>query len=70
MNKPEADALALLFARDIAKTSSSSTAAPYIYLNSDSANSIADFVETLSNRFLSLDENVDLMKVINSHKGQ
>ena len=70
MNKPEADALALIFARDIVKTSSSSATLPYIYVNKESAESIADFVETLSNRFLSLDENVDLMKVINAHKGQ
>ena len=70
MNKTEADVLALIFARDIVKTSSSSATLPYIYVNQDSANSIADFVETLSNRFLSLDEKVDLMKVINAHKGQ
>ena len=30
MNKPEADALALIFARDIVKTSSSSATLPYI----------------------------------------
>ena len=70
MKKSSADALALLFARDIAKTSNASTGLPFCYLNQDSANSIADFVETLSKRFEALDESVNLPIVFNTYKNQ
>ena len=70
MKKSSADTLALLFARDIAKTSSTSEGLPFVYLNQDSANSIADFVETLSKRFEALDENVNLTMVFNAYKNQ
>ena len=70
MNKATADTLALLLARDIAKTSSSSTALPFTYLNRDSAESIADFVEMLSKRFEALDDSVSLPHILNAYKNQ
>lgn len=70
MRKSSADTLALLFVRDIAKTSSASTGLPFTYLNQDSANSIADFVETLSKRFEALDDNVSLPAILNAYKSQ
>ncbi|GAB1658890.1 TPA: hypothetical protein PWU90_002347 [Mannheimia haemolytica] len=70
MKKSGADTLALLFARDIAKTSSASTGLPFSYLNKDSADSIADFVETLSKRFEALDDMVHLPTIINAYKSQ
>lgn len=70
MKKSGADTLALLLARDIAKTSGASTGLPFIYLNKDSADSIADFVETLSKRFEALDDMVHLPTIINAYKSQ
>lgn len=70
MKKLNADTLALLFARDIAKTSGSSNALPFTYLNKESANSLADFVETLSKRFEALDEMVHIPTIVNAYKSQ
>ncbi|WKS98508.1 hypothetical protein NYR30_06855 [Gallibacterium salpingitidis] len=70
MRKSSADSLALLFARDIAKTSSASAVLPLDHLDQKSANNIADFVETLSKRFEALDDNVSLSVIFNAYKSQ
>ncbi|AUI65597.1 hypothetical protein Q7267_11095 [Glaesserella parasuis] len=70
MNKSSADSLALLFARDILKASNASTASSFLCLDKENANSLADFIETLSSRFESIDDGVSLPMIFNSHKNQ
>ena len=70
MRKHNADTLALLFARDIAKSASSSMGLPVNQLNQGTAEEIADFVETLSKRFEALDDNISVPAVLNAYKSQ
>ncbi|MEG9475753.1 hypothetical protein [Mannheimia indoligenes] len=70
MKKSSADTLALLFARDIVRTPSSSNNSSVNELNRFSADAIADFIEVLSKRFEALDETVNLPMVFNAYKNQ
>ncbi|UWZ92560.1 hypothetical protein HZ320_02240 [[Pasteurella] aerogenes] len=70
MKKPNADSLALLFARDIARTASASNSSPVSQLNEYKAEEIANFVETLSKRFEALDDSVSVPAIINAYKSQ
>lgn len=70
MRKSNADLLALLFARDIAKTATSANSSSVNDMNRHSADAIADFVETLSKRFESLDDNISLPMIFNAYKNQ
>ena len=70
MRKHNADTLALLFARDIAKSASASMGLPVNQLNQGTAEEIADFVETLSKRFEALDDNMSVPAVLNAYKSQ
>lgn len=70
MRKHNADTLALLFARDIAKSASASNNSPVNQLNQYTAEEIANFVETLSRRFEALDDSISVPAVLNAYKSQ
>ena len=68
MNKPKADTLALMFARDILTTATQTQSDQMNIVNAYNAKELGEFIRALSTELESLDENTDTIRILNMYK--
>ena len=68
MNKPKADTLALMFARDILTTATQTQSDQMNIVNAYNAKELGEFIRALSTELESLDENTDIIRILNMYK--
>lgn len=68
MNKPKADTLALMFARDILTTATQTQSNQMDIVNIYHAKKLGEFIRALSTELESLDENTDTIRILNMYK--
>ena len=68
MNKPKADTLALMFARDILTTATQTQSNQMDIVTTYNAKELVEFIRALSTELESLDENTDTIRILNMYK--
>ena len=68
MNKPKADTLALMFARDILTTTTQTQGNQMNIVTAYSAKELGEFIRALSTELESLDENTNTIGILNMYK--
>ena len=68
MNKPKADTLALMFARDILTTATQTQSDQMNIVNAYNAKELGEFIRALSTELESLDENTNTIGILNMYK--
>lgn len=68
MNKPKADTLALMFARDILTTTTQTQGNQMNIVTAHSAKELGEFIRALSTELESLDENTNTIGILNMYK--
>ena len=68
MNKPKADTLALMFARDILTTATQTQSDQMNIVTTYNAKELGEFIRALSTELESLDENTDIIRISNMYK--
>ena len=68
MNKPKADPLALMFARDILTTATQTQSDQMNIVNAYNAKELGEFIRALSTELESLDENTNTIGILNMYK--
>ena len=68
MNKPKADTLALMFARDILTTATQTQSDQMNIVTTYNAKELGEFIRALSTELESLDENTDTIRILNMYK--
>ena len=68
MNKPKADTLALMFARDILTTATQTQGNQMNIVATYNAQALGEFIRALSTELESLDENTDIIRILNMYK--
>lgn len=68
MNKPKADTLALMFARDILTTATQTQSNQMDIVNAYNAKELGEFIRALSTELESLDENTNTIGILNMYK--
>ena len=68
MNKPKADTLALMFARDILTTTTQTQGNQMNIVTAYSAKELGEFMRALSTELESLDENTNTIGILNMYK--
>ena len=68
MNKPKADTLALMFARDILTTATQTQSNQMDIVTTYNAKELGEFIRALSTELESLDENTDTIRILNMYK--
>ena len=68
MNKPKADTLALMFARDILTTATQTQSNQMYIVNAYNAKELGEFIRALSTELESLDENTNTIGILNMYK--
>ena len=68
MNKPKADTLALMFARDILTTATQTQNNQMNIVTTYHAQALGEFIKALSTELESLDENTDTIRILNMYK--
>ena len=68
MNKPKADTLALMFARDILTTATQTQSDQMNVVNAYNAKELGEFIRALSTELESLDENTNTIGILNMYK--
>lgn len=68
MNKPKADTLALMFARDILTTATQTQGNQMNIVNAYNAKELGEFIRALSTELESLDENTNTIGILNMYK--
>ena len=68
MNKPKADTLAVMLARDILTTATQTQGNQMNIVTTFHAKELGDFIRTLSTELESLDENTDTIRILNMYK--
>lgn len=68
MNKPKADTLALMFARDILTTATQTQSDQMNIVNAYNAKELGEFIRALSTELESLDENPNTIGILNMYK--
>nr|DAN69717.1 MAG TPA: hypothetical protein [Caudoviricetes sp.] len=68
MNKPKADTLALMFARDILTTATQTQSDQMNIVTTYNAKELGEFIRALSTELESLDENTDIIRILNMYK--
>ena len=68
MNKPKADTLALMFARDILTTATQTQSDQRNIVTTYNAKELGEFIRALSTELESLDENTDIIRILNMYK--
>ena len=68
MNKPKADTLALMFAREILTTATKTQSDQMNIVNAYNAKELGEFIRALSTELESLDENTNTIGILNMYK--
>ena len=68
MNKPKADTLALMFARDILTTATQTQSDQMNIVNAYNAKELGEFIRALSTELESLDENTNTIGILSMYK--
>ena len=68
MNKPKADTLALMFARDILTTATQTQSNQMDIVTTYNAKELGEFIRALSTELESLDENTNTIGILNMYK--
>ena len=68
MNKPKADTLELMFARDILTTATQTQSDQMNIVTTYNAKELGEFIRALSTELESLDENTDIIRILNMYK--
>ena len=68
MNKPKADTLALMFARDILTTATQTQSDQMNIVTAYHAQALGEFIKALSAELESLDENTNTIGILNMYK--
>ena len=68
MNKPKADTLALMFARDILTTATQTQSDQMNIVTTYNAKELGEFIRALSTELESLDENTNTIGILNMYK--